>query len=57
LTGKAEWAWNSAQEAAFAELKQVVSSALAMRMIRDEGKLKIKKNASEFATGAVLMQQ
>lgn len=57
LTGKKEWHWGVEQREAFEELKRIVTSAPLLQMPRDDCRLWVEADSSNFATGAVLSQK
>jgi hypothetical protein len=58
LKGKEkEWKWEEEQQKAFEEVKAAIVSKLVLVLPRDEGKFKVKTNASNFGIGAILSQQ
>jgi hypothetical protein len=58
LTGKnTPWMWGEAQQTAFNELKNAVTSQLVLMFADDACPFHIKADSSDFATGTVLSQQ
>jgi hypothetical protein len=54
---KKEWKWEEEQQKAFKEIKAAIISELVLVLPRDEGKFKVKTDASNFGIGAILSQQ
>ena len=57
LTGKAEWRWEDEQRAAFEELKDRLTNPPVLAIPNDEDPFRVEADASDFATGGVLLQQ
>jgi len=51
------WVWNDSQQRAFNELKNCITSSPVLRFADDSLPFCIKADSSDFATGAVLLQQ
>jgi transposase InsO family protein len=51
------WKWDSAEQAAFAILKEKITSAPVLALPEDSRPFRIEADSSDFATGAVLSQQ
>ena len=57
LTGKAEWKWEAEQQAAFEELKEKLTSPPVLAIPNEKDPFRVEADASDFATGGVLLQQ
>jgi hypothetical protein len=58
LKGKdKEWNWGEQQQKAFEEIKMAIISKPVLVLPRDEGKFKVKTDASDLRIGAILLQQ
>jgi len=51
------WNWGKEQQSAFEMLKKAFTMAPVLRIPNDEDPFKLSTNASDFATGAVLLQK
>ena len=51
------WTWGVEQQNAFEALKKAFTTASVLRIPNDEDPFKLSTNASDFATGAVLLQK
>ena len=51
------WNWGKEQQSAFEVLKKAFTMAPVLRIPNDEDPFKLSTNASDFATGAVLLQK
>jgi len=51
------WAWNDNQKKAFDELKNCITSSPVLQFANDSLLFHIEADSSDFATGAVLLQQ
>lgn len=50
------WKWSLEEEAAFQNLKNAVTSAPILALLKDEGAYQLECDSSDFTTGAVLLQ-
>ena len=57
LTGKVDWQWEGEQRQAFAELKQRLCNPPVLAIPNDEDPFRIETDASDYATGGVLLQK
>ncbi len=57
LTGNDAWKWETEQQTAFDTLKETITTAPCLRILKDEGQFRIEADASEGAIGAVISQQ
>ncbi|KAL5524788.1 hypothetical protein ACEPAF_9934 [Sanghuangporus sanghuang] len=57
LTGKVEWKWGEDEQAAFEELKRHLSSPPMLAIPNNEDPFRVEADASDFATGGVLLQK
>jgi len=51
------WNWGVEQQNAFEVLKKAFTTALVLRIPNNEDPFKLSTNASDFTTGAVLLQK
>ncbi|VDC05224.1 unnamed protein product, partial [Peniophora sp. CBMAI 1063] len=51
------WHWDTAQQTAFSELKEKITSEPVLALPRDEGQFRVEADASDYAVGAVLSQE
>ena len=56
LTGKANWKWEAEQQAAFDELKTCLCNPPVLTIPDNDGAFRVEADASDFATGGVLLQ-
>src|SRR6202030_38419 len=56
LTGKVPWKWGAEEEAAFQDMRLALVSALVLALPQDKGRWKVETDASNLATGGVLLQ-
>src|SRR5258708_14827353 len=52
-----DWSWGAAEQQAFDMLKSTVASALMLAFLSKSGPFCLECNASNFTTGAILLQQ
>ncbi|KAL5524961.1 hypothetical protein ACEPAF_8830 [Sanghuangporus sanghuang] len=57
LMGKVEWKWGKDEQAAFKELKHRLSSPPMLAIPNNEDPFRVEADASDFATGGVLLQK
>ncbi|KAL5498856.1 hypothetical protein ACEPAH_1374 [Sanghuangporus vaninii] len=57
LTGKAEWRWGEEQQKAFEELKKRLTNPPVLVIPNNEDPFCVEADASDFATGGVLLQK
>ncbi|KAL5520967.1 hypothetical protein ACEPAF_2970 [Sanghuangporus sanghuang] len=57
LTGKVEWKWGEEEQRAFEELKSRLSSPSVLAIPNKEGPFQVEADASDFASGGVLLQR
>ncbi|THH07470.1 hypothetical protein EW145_g3348 [Phellinidium pouzarii] len=57
LTGKAVWDWSSEANRAFFKLKEHLCTPPVLVIPDEEGAFRVKADASDFATGGVLLQK
>ncbi|KAL5512852.1 hypothetical protein ACEPAH_3250 [Sanghuangporus vaninii] len=57
LTGKAEWRWGEEQQKAFEELKKRLTNPPILVIPNNEDPFHVEADASDFATGGVLLQK
>ena len=57
LTGKMDWRWNQEQQSAFERLKECLCNPPVLAIPDDKGQFRVEADASDFATGGVLLQQ
>ncbi|KAL5504680.1 hypothetical protein ACEPAH_7343 [Sanghuangporus vaninii] len=57
LTGKAEWRWGEEQQKAFEELKKRLTNPPVLVIPNNEDPFRVEADASDFATGGVLLQK
>ncbi|OCB87831.1 hypothetical protein A7U60_g4964 [Sanghuangporus baumii] len=57
LMGKVEWKWGEEEKAAFEELKRHLSSPPILAILNNEDPFRVEADASDFATGGVLLQK
>ena len=57
LTGKTDWQWEEEQRQAFAELKRRLCNPPVLAIPNDEDPFRIETDASDYATGGVLLQK
>ncbi len=57
LTGLAEWKWGSAQDQAFAELKQCMAKDIILAILNKTDPFMLEADASEGAISTVLSQK
>ena len=57
LTGDVEWEWTSIEQEAFEDIKKRLTSAPVLTIPNDDDPFRIETDASNFATGGVLLQQ
>src|SRR3984893_13248580 len=56
LTGKVSWRWEEEEEAAFQDLRLALILAPVLAVPQDKGRWKVVTDASNMATGGVLLQ-
>src|ERR1700726_3506377 len=56
LTGKVPWKWGAEEEAAFQDMRLALISAPVLALPQDKGRWKVETDASNLATGGVLLQ-
>jgi len=54
---KQVWTWSGREQAAFEDLKTVVTTALVLVSLQESDPFRIEVDSLDFATGAVLSQQ
>ncbi|KAL5507647.1 hypothetical protein ACEPAH_7103 [Sanghuangporus vaninii] len=57
LTGKAEWRWGEEQQKVFEELKKRLTNPPVLVIPNNEDPFRVEADASDFATGGVLLQK
>jgi hypothetical protein len=57
LTGKRKWEWTYLQDQAMDQIKEAVASERVLRIARNDLPYLIEVDASDFALGAVLLQE
>ena len=57
LTGDVDWEWNTEQKKAFQLIKDKLTSAPVLAIPNDDDSFQIETNASDYATGEVLLQK
>ena len=55
--GRKKFAWNGTCEKAFVQLKEMVSSAVSLRIPRDDAEFTVVSDASDTGTGGMLAQK
>jgi len=57
LKSKKEWKWTEEHQKAFEELKDKITSQLALFLLKKEGKFRVETDTSEYTIGGVLFQK
>ena len=57
LKEKKEWAWIEEHQWAFEELKEKITSQLALSLSKEEGKFRVETDTSGHAIEGVLLQE